>query len=308
MNIILIAIIPTILLLVLGNILRRYDFLALSFWSASDKLTYFILFPALLISKVAVVDLSTIDFMQLFIFIVIYFSAISLLAYVLYRLTRATKQQFSSIYQGVLRFNSYVYFAIIAAVWGGQTMATAALIAGVCIPVVNVCCVAAFSLASGKFSWQSSLFSMLKNPLILASLLGFVINLFPVLLPRALFDTLVILSKAALPLALLSVGAAVRVKKLFITQGTFSYFTLWGATVARLVIAPLIALSVAHLLGIGHEITQVLVMFAAVPTATSSFILAKQLGGDAELMATMISLQTVLSMLSLLFWLDYLVS
>lgn len=308
MNIILIAIIPTILLLVLGNVLRRYDFLASSFWSASDKLTYFVLFPALLISKVAVVDLSTIDFTQILIFIVLYFSAISVLAYVLYRLTGATKPQFSSIYQGVLRFNSYVYFAIIAAVWGGHALTTAALIAGICIPVVNVCCVAAFSLASGKFSFQSSLLSILKNPLILASLLGFIINVFPILLPRVLFDTLVILSQAALPLALLSVGAAVRVKKLFITQGAFSYLTLWGATVARLIVAPLIALIVAYLLGIDDEITQVLVIFAAVPTATSSFILAKQLGGDAELMATMISLQTVLSMLSLVFWLDYLVS
>lgn len=308
MNIILIAILPTILLLVLGNLLRRYAFLPSSFWAASDRLTYFVFFPALLVTKVSVVDLSTIDFMQVFIFITLYFSIISVLTYGLYRLAGASVRQFSSIYQGVLRFNSYVYFAIIAAMWGGQTLATAALIAGVCIPVVNVCCIAAFSLGSGKFSIQSSVFSVLKNPLIIASLLGFVVNVLPVLMPRVLFDTLVILSKAALPLALLSVGAAVRVKKLVVSQGDFSYVTLWGSTLIRLLVAPAIALVIIRLLGMESEMSQVFVLFAAVPTATSSFILSKQLGGDAELMATMISLQTVMSMLSLVFWLDYLVS
>lgn len=308
MNIIVLAILPTLLLLVLGNVLRRYDFLSLSFWRAADKLTYFILFPALLVTKVAVVNLSAIDFGQLLAFIVLYFSVISALAYALYYFSLATVPQFSSIYQGVLRFNSYVFFAIIAAVWGEQTLATAALITGVCIPVVNVCCVAAFSFGSGKLSIKSTLFSMLKNPLIIASLLGFVANGFPVLLPRVLFDTLLILSNAALPLALLSVGAAVQVKKLFSSQGEFSHVVLWGSTLIRLLVVPMIAVLIVRLLGIDTTVGQMLVMFAAVPTATSSFILSKQLGGDAELMASMISLQTVVAMLTLVFWLDYLVA
>lgn len=307
MNIIILAILPTILLLVLGNTLRRRAFVSREFWAGSDKLTYFVLFPALLISKVSQVDLSTIDFAQIFGFILLYFALVSLLAWGIYRLTKAKANQFSSLYQGVLRFNSYVYFAIIEAVWGQGTLAVSALIAGVMIPIVNVCCVASFSVGSGRFSLFNTLKSIIKNPLIIGALLGFIANLFPVLLPKVLFNTLLILSKAALPLALLSVGAAVQLKMLLVAHEGFSRRALWADTLARLIIVPAMALAITSLLGISAEIRVILVMFAAVPTATSSYILSKQLKGDADLMATIISLQTVLSVPSLIFWLALLV-
>lgn len=306
MPITLVAILPTICLLILGNVFRRRGFLTAPFWSASDKLTYFVLFPALLITKVSQVDLSAINFMQVFAFIALYFTLISLLVFGVYRATKSKPPQFSSIYQGVLRFNSYIYFAIIEAVWGTHTLATAALIAGLCIPIVNVCCVASFSVGSGQFSLKSTLLSIIKNPLIIASLLGFLVNIFPPLLPTVLFDTLAILSKAALPLALLSVGAAVQIKMLFKSHSGFSRLSLWLTTMARLLIAPALAWGIARLLGIDTALFPVLVIFAGVPTATSSYILAKQLGGDADLMATVISLQTVLSVFSLLLWLNLL--
>lgn len=308
MNIIFVAVIPTILLLVLGNLLRRKTFVERSFWASSDKLTYFILFPSLLITKVSQVDLTTINFSLIFAFFVLYFTISSGIAWGVYRLGSAKPNQFSSIYQGVLRFNSYVYFAIVEAVWGQTTLATAALIAGICIPMVNVCCVASFAVGSGRFEVGKVLLSIIKNPLILGSLLGFLANLFPVLLPTILFDTFAILSKAALPLALLSVGAAVRMNMLFKRHDGFTMRSLWLSVVAGLLIAPALAWTIAVVLGIEHEITAILVIFAAVPTATSSYILSKQLGGDAEMMATMISLQTIVSMCSLIVWLGLLLS
>lgn len=307
MSIIFIAILPTILLLVLGNLLRRREFVAPSFWASSDKLTYFVLFPSLLITKVSQVDLSTINFALIFAFFIFYFAIASGLAWGIYYFGNAKPKQFSSIYQGVLRFNSYVYFAIIEAVWGQATLATAALIAGICIPIVNVCCVASFSVGSGRFEVGKTLLSIIKNPLILGSLLGFLANLFPVLLPVVLFETFAILSKAALPLALLSVGAAVRINMLFRRHDGFTLRSLWLSVIAGLLIAPLLAWTIANTLGIGHDITTILVMFAAVPTATSSYILSKQLGGDADMMATMISLQTIVSLFSLMFWLGLLI-
>ncbi|PID65736.1 MAG: transporter [Gammaproteobacteria bacterium] len=306
MNVIIVAILPTILLLVLGNMLRRRGFVPREFWPSSDKLTYFVLFPALLISKVSQVDLSRIDLSKVFIFVLLYFALMSLLAWGIYRLSRAQARQFSSLYQGVLRFNSYIYFAVIAAVWGQGALAMSALVAGIMIPLVNICCVASFAVASGHFSWTNTLTTLVKNPLIIAAGLGFIANLFPLLLPQVLFDTLVILSKAALPLALLSVGAAVRVKMLFASHHQSCYRALWLDTVVRLILAPAIALSLSSLLGISQQVSVILVLFAAVPTATSSYILSRQLKGDADLMAAIISLQTLLSIPTLIFWLSVL--
>lgn len=306
MSIVLFAIFPTIALLVLGNIIKRRQWVAPEFWAGADKLTYFILFPSLLVVKVSQVDLTRIQFAPIFAFVAAYFAAISLLAWVLYRVTSAQPKQFSSIYQGVLRFNSYVYFSIIEPLWGQDVLGVAALIAGVVIPVANVCCVAAFSVSSGSFALAKTLKTIVKNPLIISTLLGFVANIFPVLLPAVVLNTLAIASKAALPLALLSVGAAVHIHSLLNAHAGFSKKVLWSSTIARLCLAPTIAWLVCYGLGIQGDIQNIFVLFAAVPTATSSYILSKQLHGDAEMMAAMISLQTVLSIATLVFWLGVL--
>ncbi len=306
MLIVLAAIVPTILLLILGNILRRRTFVPLDFWPASDRLTYYILFPSLLITKVSQVDLSKVNFLQIVIFLLLYFAILSFVVWGIYRTTHSEPKQFSSIYQGVLRFNSYVFFAIIEAIWGQDALALAALLAGVIIPMVNVCCVASFSIGSGNFCLSSTVKSIIQNPLIIGALLGFLVNIFPVLMPTVLFDSMAILSKAALPLALLSVGAAIRVKMLFIDQASFSKLALWLTTVTRLILVPSLAWVIAYLLGINEQIQVILVVFAAVPTATSSYILSKQLKGDADMMTAIISLQTVSSILSLIMWLTIL--
>lgn len=303
MSIIINAVFPTIVLLVLGNICRRKGFLAPEFWGAADKLTYFVLFPSLLLTKVSQVDLNAVNFAQLLSFIALQFTFLSALAYLIYRLTSTKTAQFSSIYQGITRLNSFIVFAVIEARWGGQALSMAALFAGIIIPIVNICCVTAFSLGRGPLSLKQTLLPIVKNPLILAALAGFVANQFPILMPQVLFNSLHILATAALPLALLSVGAAIRVKMLTAKNHRFTRKSLWLTSLASLVISPAVALLIAGLLGISGEQTHILVVFAAVPTATSAYILSKQLGGDAELMAALISLQTILSMLSLTAWL-----
>lgn len=102
MSIILIAVIPTLLLMVLGNLLRRSHFLGHDFWAGCDKLTYFVLFPALLIAKVSQVDLATIDFPLVLGFIAMYFFVLSVIAVYLHRFTRSLPTQFSSMYQGII--------------------------------------------------------------------------------------------------------------------------------------------------------------------------------------------------------------
>lgn len=307
MNVVLSAILPIVLLMVLGHLLRRRAFLPNAFWTAADKLTYFILFPALLIVKVSQVDLAAINFSQVLGFVVLYFPLVSLMAYGIYRISTKDPKQFSSIYQGVLRCNTYIYFALVEAVWGINTLTVAALIAGIVIPVINVCCVSAFSFAGGELSLKKTTRLITKNPLIIGALLGFLANLFPWLLPPVVLQTFSVLATAALPMALLSIGAAVSLSMLFISQKGVSRLSIWLTTFSRLLLVPALALAVNQWLGIEGEVAIVFVIFAAVPTATSSYILSQQLGGDARMMATLISLETVLSMVSLVFWLNYLI-
>jgi predicted permease len=78
---------------------------------------------------------------------------------------------------------------------------------------------------------------------------------------------------------------------------------VWAATVIKLVLMPALVLGLALLLGLPPISRDVALLFAALPTATSAYILARQLGGDAELMAALITAQTLLAMLTLPLWL-----
>lgn len=171
------------------------------------------------------------------------------------------------------------------------------------MPTVNVICVLSFSVGGGKVNLLRVIYSVIKNPLIIGCLLGFIANLYPALLPVAVFNTMDILSRAALPLALLSIGAAVRVSLIFDLSNTVNPLMLWSTTLVRLFVCPLLYWAIAVLFGFDDITTHILILLAAVPTATSSYILTKQLGGDADLMVTIISLETVLSIFSLMFWL-----
>nr|CAA6800090.1 MAG: Unknown protein [uncultured Thiotrichaceae bacterium] len=102
------------------------------------------------------------------------------------------------------------------------------------------------------------------------------------------------LSLMALPIGLLAVGAGLQLQALRDAGATFA----WSSAV-KLVILPLLSWFLAGALGLDHSAQQMLTLFAALPTAASAYILARQLGGNAELMAGIITGQTLLAMLSL---------
>ncbi|MPV86933.1 AEC family transporter [Ostreibacterium oceani] len=303
MSIILHAIFPIILLLGLGNILRRLNFVTAEFWRASDKLTYYVLFPGLLISKMADIDIARTPFTPVFGFLSGYFIIMSLMAYGIYRFCRCRPAQLSSVYQGIIRFNSYIYFALVEALWGTDSLGYAAILAGLVIPIVNVCCVSSFFVGKGAFSWRLLLQSLAINPLIIGVILGFIINQYPILMPRIGMQSLEILGNAALPLALLSVGAALKIKRLWQPFEGFSLTSIWLTTLGKLVIAPSVAYLLVWALGIDPFTGQLLILLTAIPTATAAYILAKQLKGDADMMVVIISLQTITAIATLTFWL-----
>lgn len=299
-----VAIVPVLLLMLFGNILRRTGFLQDSFWQLVEKLIFYILFPALLIVKIASVDLQQYAISSLLLFLVVFLILLSLLSFILCKLCGTTNAQHGSVYQSLIRFNSYVFFALIQALWGEGYLAVAALVAGVFVPMVNILSVAGYARAAGDIRLQHTLIAMLKNPFIIAAIIGFVVNQYPILLPEAVFDTLEILSRATLPLALLCVGAAVRVTLFFGEQIGYSKGTLSIVILSRLLLVPLICILLLLTFDFARELQQILIILAAVPTATSSHILAARMHGDVNMMVALVSAQTMLCALTLMLWVN----
>jgi hypothetical protein len=193
----------------------------------------------------------------------------------------------------VLRFNTYLGLAAVGSLFGKEGLALAALMLALMVPTVNVMSVWALTAERGV-SVRGLLLPIAKNPLILACLTGALVNLSGLGLPGGTDRLLGLLAAASLPLGLLCVGAALKPQEL----GGEIPALGWNCAV-RLLAVPLLAYGVAVVLGLPAMETTILVLFFALPTAPTAYVLTRQLGGDSHLMAGIITLQTLLAAASL---------
>ncbi len=292
---ILTALWPVFALLVIGYLARRYDFPGAAFWPPAEKATYFVLFPSLLVSRLSQADLASVQSSLLVTAVLSMLLILSLLVLLIRPLLGVGNPQFTSVYQGSLRFNTYVALAVSAALLPEQGVVLAAVMTAVMIPTLNLLCVLVFAwFGESRPTAKGVLKTLARNPLILACLLGIALNLSGIGLPAPARPVLGLLGGMALPLGLLAVGAALNLRVL-----RHSGPAVVAASLFKLLVCPLIAFVLARLFGLSSAAALVLLIFASVPTATAAYILARQLGGDAELMANIITTQTLISLLSM---------
>ena len=297
MQTILIALLPIFFLISLGYIFKRLEFPSIEFWQYADKFTYYVLFPSLLVYKLSTASLEGVDGVSFistaFITMVVATALLMLLSKFLFLFEG---KAFTSVYQGSIRFNTYVFLALADAVFGDKGLVLAALLMTFMIPAINVFCISIFALyaSSDKIGVVSFVKSIFKNPLILGCIVGGLLNYFGVSLFAPIEKTIGILSSAALPLGLLSVGVGLHIKH--IKEVKLELFT---AVFIKLALFPAIMFFVATRFEVGYTELLVLVLFASMPTASSSYILARQLGGDLKLMSAIITMQTLLSIITI---------
>jgi predicted permease len=197
----------------------------------------------------------------------------------------------SSVVQGAMRPNSYFGIAVSALFFQPQTAALVMLALALCLPVVNVVSILALSWWSGsKADLGKVAKTLATNPIILATLAGMVFSLGGLALPAPLMNTLDILGKSALALGLISVGSGL----VFSMEG-LRPAALAFTSVLKLLVLPFVASRVCLAFGVSEPVTLAACFYCALPTAPNAYIMARQLGGDARLMASLITLQTLLA-------------
>lgn len=293
---------PLFLLILLGALLGNRRWPSSEFWVQMERVIYFVLFPAMLVGTLATADVSQVPVGRL---ALVLLGAMALFGMALWHFRgwlALEPAAFTSVFQGAVRFNTYVGVAGAAALHGSLGATTAAVAVALMVPIVNVMCVASFVAAGtlGSASVGKSALALIKNPLILGCLVGIALNLSGIGLPGWSEDTVSLLGGAALPLGLVAVGVALRPRALLrFDRGVLATNTI------KLVLMPVLVLVLAWALRLDPVSRDVALLFAALPTATSAYILARQLGGDAELMAAIITGQTLLAMLTLPMWLQW---
>ncbi len=258
--------------------------MAPSAWVTIEKLVYFVLFPCLLFFSVATsnFDVNTVGAFALGGPAVI-FTAF-LLGWSGLLFSNMGRVDFASGLQTAYRFNSYIGLALASRLGGQSAVANIAILLALGVPLCNVLAVGTMS----KGGRLSAFVDILKNPLIIGTCLGIAAKLMGVQVPEPVMLTLERLAQAAVSLGLLAVGAGLVFSGL---KGNWPVSVWW--LFVKLLVSPLVAVLYAHFTGLGQEQTMVLLVFSAIPSASSAYILAARMGGNAPLVACLISMSTV---------------
>jgi malonate transporter len=291
------GLLPDFLLILLGYALRRVLHLGDHFWTGLEKLVYFVLFPALLFNSLARANLAWATAAPLLaVGLLTMMSGMALggLARWLFPMSRVS---FASQFQCAFRFNTYIGLAVAAKLFGAEGLAAMGLLSGAMVPPANIAAVGMLARLGGASLWRE----LAKNPLMLGTFAGLLWNLLGLPLPEPASQFLGRLAEAAIALGLLAVGAALRLKGR--PAGGYRA-AAWFLTV-KLVALPVVAIALAGALGLSGIYFGIALAFAALPTASSAYILAQRMGGDGSSVAWLISSSTLAAMVTLPFWLAF---
>jgi predicted permease len=292
---ILTSLLPVFLIIICGYGLKKSKFPGDSFWPGAERIVYYILFPTLLFSSSAEAswEFYSVSSMVWAILATMFF--MSGLILLLRSILTKKDASFASVFQGSIRFTSYIGLAAAFSLFGDEGLYLAAVLITVLIPLVNILSVMVLVRYGGQEDgWYWIFTTVIKNPLVIARLGGMTFNLLGLQLPEMVINFTAILGKGSLPLGLLAVGASLHVTSIKKAGNEILY-----ACLLKLILMPLFMWLSCTLIGVDNLSTSVAVLFAALPGSPLSYILAKQLGGDTKLMSSIIAVQTGVAMISL---------
>jgi predicted permease len=296
------ALTPIFAIILLGFLISRTPISSQAVWSELERLTYYIFLPALLVLRLSASNFDLQDIGNISEAIGLALFLITVLVLVLRKLVSSDSASLSSIYQGSIRFNTYIGLACIDVLYGDRGLTTAALCLAIYIPLVNVLCVVSLTGGGegGTKRISRIINSVATNPLVLACVTGIAISYTGLNIPSLAESVIEILSQPALPIGLLAVGAGIR----FVSLGEQSW-QLLVAAINKLAVFPGLVLAACLLFETPNSIAVILLLLTALPAPPSAYILARQLGGNESLMANIITIQTVAAFFVIPVWIEF---
>ena len=300
------VVLPVFLVTALGWALRRGRFLSAEGNTVLTRLVYWVAAPALLFRSAAITPLR--DGVNLT-GLAVMASVTVVLAIVVYALAmRSQPSRRGVIAQGAVRSNQvFLGLPLVYNAWGAEAVGQVAVVVGLMVVVYNVLSVPLLTLphrTKGARPWAGAMSgtrTILLNPLALGCLSGIAYAALALPLPRALDVSLDLVGRTALPLALISVGAALDLRRLRHELPVTSL-----VVVLKLGVYPALVwlgLTALGMTGLGMK---AVVLLAATPTAVASYVMSVELGGDEQLSASLIIGTTLVALPSIVFWLLFL--
>ena len=299
MTIVIAALAPVFILIVLGAILKRSLMRLETQWHGLERLTYYVLFPMLLIQTLLKADLSKVPVAgvggALFVSALVMSLLCLALRPALARLA-IDGPAFTSIFQGATRWQTYVALAVSGNLFGDAGLALASVAMVAIIPLVNVFSVAVLVhyASPEKKSLATIVMTMVKNPLISACAIGLAINLLHLPLPKLWHEVADALGRSSLAIGLLVTGAGLHLEGLLRPNIAAAI-----GVFLKLILMPVLGIALALWFGLNGQNLVIVTACSAIPASSSAYVLARQMGGDAPLLAQIITLQTILAAITM---------
>jgi malonate transporter len=295
MNVLIESLLPIFLLIMLGWALKRVGFVAEESWPGMERITFYVLFPALLIQTITHADFGdlaaagasagfALGTMLLLILMVI---AKPLLQPAL----GLSSPSYSSLYQGVTRWNAFIVLAVAEKIATPDMLAVVAIAIGVMIIPINIFNIAVIATWCRTEGEKSSRFKHIAtNPLILGVVAGAAIRVSGLSIPGPVETSMAMLARVALPFSLILVGAGLRLK---LPGGAYGAIAV--GTILKLLLMPALLGGSAWLFGVRGEELVIVALCGAGPSAMNGYVVARQMGGDAPLFAALVTVQTIVA-------------
>ena len=300
MTTIFLALLPVFIVILAGFALRRFRVIGEAQWAGLDQICYFVLFPAIIFKEIAAADFTGVPVLRMagamMLAVVVMIALLVIFSRPLMKGLGMGGPQFTSLVQGAARWHTFIAFAIIPLQFGPAALPLGAVSAAAMTPLLNILCVIVMArFADDAVVSAKTLFlSILRNPFVFSSLGGVAWQLSGLELPGMALQVLDMIGRGALGLALLTVGAGLR-----LGDAIAVWPPIAAAAVLKLLAMPLIMAGTLMLMGVEGQAFAVAMLCAAVPTGSGAYVLARQMGGDAPMVANMLTLQVIAAALSI---------
>jgi hypothetical protein len=299
MAVVIAALLPVFLLIVLGFILKRSLMRLDTQWHGLERLTYYVLFPMLLIQTLVKADLTKVPVAGVGGALMLSALAMALLCLAIRPWLSGLAidgPAFTSLFQGAIRWQTYVALAVSSNLYGDTGLALASVAMVAIIPLVNVFSVAVLAhyASPEKQSARAIVMTVVRNPLIWACAIGMALNVLHAPLPKIWHEVADSLGRSSLAIGLLVTGAGLHLEGLLRPRAAAAI-----GVVLKLILMPALAIGLALAFALTGSNLAIVAVCAAVPCSSSAYVLARQMGGDAPLLAQIITLQTILAAITM---------
>jgi malonate transporter len=297
------SILPIFLIMIIGKIIKTYWLTSDEFWRGTEKLSYFLLFPCALFNYIVDADLNSRQTINVVGILILATGLLAIILLIYKKGSTIKGPAFTSIFQGSLRYNNYIFFGVGGELYSEAGLRIIAIIALYMIVFTNAISILIFNtyLDNNKNGdYFDKLLALLKkftlNPMIFASILALIFNKFGIQIGVSLKNLLQSMANSALTMGIITVGSGLR-----FSINADNLRAILMTMLNKLIILPLITFILLSAFEVTSTTKAIAMLYSGLPCATTSYVLSKQLGGDSELMASIITFTTFFSVLTLSF-------